>query len=89
MGPVYTFLGLSVGYVNEKMSPEQRKKAYLCDITYITARESGFDYLRDSLCFSNLQLVQRSFNCAIVDEADSLMIDEARVPLVLAGKVEV
>ncbi len=88
MGPVYTYLGLTVGYINEKMSTEQRNKAYLCDITYITARESGFDYLRDSLCFSNSQMVQRPFNCAIVDEADSLMVDEARVPLVLAGKVE-
>ncbi len=86
MGPVYTYLGLTVGYVNEKMSPEYRKKAYLCDITYVTARESGFDFLRDSLCFNNSQLVQRPFNCAIVDEADSLMVDEARVPLVLAGK---
>nr|WP_275935254.1 accessory Sec system translocase SecA2 [Abyssisolibacter fermentans] len=87
MGPVYEFLGLSVGYVNEGMSITERQKAYSCDITYVTAKEVGFDYLRDFLCYEKDRLVLRKFNYAIVDEADSVFIDEARIPLVIAGDV--
>ncbi len=85
MGPVYNFLGLNVGFVKEGMSIEKRKIAYNSDITYATAKEAGFDYLRDSLCYSTSELVHRPFNFAIVDEADSIMIDEARIPLIIAG----
>lgn len=87
MGPIYTFLGLSVGYIREGMSHEERKQAYMCDITYVTAKEAGFDYLRDFLCTGMEGLVHRPFNYAIIDEADSILIDEARVPLVIAGNV--
>jgi preprotein translocase subunit SecA len=85
MCPVYKYLGLSVGYVQEGMSINERQKAYEADITYLTAKESGFDFLRDSICYNNKNIVHRNFNCAIVDEADSIMIDEARIPLVIAG----
>ncbi len=85
MGPVFEFLGLTVGYVQEGMNPESRRAAYASDVTYATAKEAGFDFLRDRLCFEKDQLVQRPFNLAIVDEADANLIDEARVPLVIAG----
>jgi preprotein translocase subunit SecA len=85
MGPVYTLLGLRVGCIQQGMAPEDRKKAYDADITYSTAKEAGFDYLRDSLCFDPGCKAQRDFHAVIVDEADSILIDEARVPLVLAG----
>ena len=88
MRPVYEFLGLSVSFVQEGMSPEKRKAAYNSDITYLTAKEAGFDYLRDSLCYHTKDCVQREFNFALVDEADSIMIDEARVPLIIAGASE-
>ncbi len=88
MGPVYTFLGLSVGCIQEGMSHSERKKAYAADITYSTAKEAGFDYLRDHLCYDHENLVHRDFNCVIVDEADSLLIDEARIPLVIAGSTD-
>lgn len=87
MGPVYRFLGLSVGYINEGMTLEKRKMAYNSDITYITAKEAGFDYLRSFLCYSSEEVVQRPFYCAVIDEADSILIDEARVPLVIAGNM--
>ena len=87
MGPVYNFLGLTSGFVNEGMDKGERKKAYNADITYITAKEVGFDYLRDSLCFDVDELVQRKFNFAIVDEADFILIDEARIPLVIAESI--
>jgi len=87
MGPVYEFLGLSVGFVQEGMSIEERKKAYQSDLTYLTAKEAGFDFLRDSLCDEHLNIVHRPFHYAIVDEADSILIDEARVPLIIAGAV--
>ncbi len=87
MGQVYSFLGLKAGFVNEGMSNKERKKAYESDITYITAKEAGFDYLRDSLCFETDELVQRNFNFAIVDEADFVLIDEARIPLVIAENI--
>lgn len=88
MGPIYEFLGLSVSYVNEGMSTKERQKAYSADITYVTAKEAGFDYLRDFLCNEKEETVQRPFHYAIVDEADSILIDEARIPLVIAGNVD-
>ncbi len=88
MGPIYEFLGLSVGCVQEGMPQTDRKRAYASDITYATAKEAGFDYLRDHLCYARADLVQRPFHCAVVDEADSILIDEARVPLVIAGRLE-
>ncbi len=87
MGPLYEFLGLTVGYVKEGMSIGERQKAYFSDITYVTAKEAGFDYLRDFLCMEKEQLVHRPFHYAIVDEADSILIDEARIPLVIAGEL--
>lgn len=85
MDPVYRFFGLTTGYIREGMTPALRKEAYQADITYLTAKEAGFDFLGDQLCFSVQDLVQRPFHYAIVDEADFIMIDEARVPLVIAG----
>lgn len=87
MAPVYEFLGLKVGFVKEGMSIKERRAAYQADITYVTAKEAGFDYLRDSLCIDNEELVQRELKFAIIDEADSILIDEARIPLVIAGNV--
>jgi preprotein translocase subunit SecA len=89
MGPVYEFLGLTVSYVQEGMDMKNRQKAYNADVTYLTARESGFDFLRDTVCFEKESMVHRAFNYAIIDEADSILIDEARIPLVLAGNVEI
>jgi preprotein translocase subunit SecA len=86
MGPVYRFLGLSVGAIQEGMSVVARRTAYASDVTYATAKEAGFDFLRDGLCRTPGELVHRPFNFAIVDEADSILIDEARVPLVIAGE---
>jgi len=85
MGPIYRFLGLTVGHVEQSMAASERRAAYACDVTYATAKEAGFDFLRDQLCIEPRQLVQRGFHFAIVDEADSILIDEARVPLVIAG----
>ena len=88
MGPVYEFLRVSVGCVQEGMSVEERKRGYGCDVTYLTAKEAGFDFLRSCLCLEPEQLTQRPFSFALVDEADSILIDEARIPLVIAGSVE-
>ncbi|MCK4766230.1 MAG: accessory Sec system translocase SecA2, partial [Candidatus Aminicenantes bacterium] len=85
MGPVYDFFGLTADYIREGMPPTRRRKAYRADITYLTAKEAGFDFLRDQLCFNPEELTHRPFHYAIVDEADFIMIDEARVPLVIAG----
>jgi preprotein translocase subunit SecA len=85
MGPIYQYLGLRIGYVQEGMSIGERQHAYAADITYLTAKEAGFDYLRDSLCYEKDKRVHRLFNFAIIDEADSILIDEARIPLVIAG----
>ena len=85
MGPVFRFLGLSVGYIIEGMSVFDRKRAYDSDITYVTAKEAGFDYLRSFLSINKDEIIQRAFNYAIIDEADSILIDEARIPLVIAG----
>lgn len=87
MGPVYEFLGLTVGCIQEGMSTSERQKVYGTDITYVTAKEAGFDYLRDFLCIRKEDLVHRPFHFMIVDEADSILIDEARIPLVIAGRI--
>jgi preprotein translocase subunit SecA len=88
MGPVYRLLGLEIGHVQEGMSAAERRQAYAADITYLTAKEAGFDHLRDLLCLDPADLVQRPFHFALVDEADSILIDEARIPLVIAGNVD-
>lgn len=88
MGPVYEFLGLSCGVIQHDMSPEERKKAYLCDITYGTNNEFGFDYLRDNMVIHKDDIVHRRFNFAIVDEVDSILIDESRTPLIISGPTE-
>src|SRR5206468_2581205 len=85
MGPVYRALGLSVGYLAQGMTHGERRAAYAADVTYATANEIGFDYLRDGLAFHKSALVQRPFEAALIDEADSILIDEARIPLVIAG----
>lgn len=84
MGPIYELLGVSVGFIQEGMDKEAKREAYDKDITYVTAKEAGFDYLRDSLCYDKKHLIHRSLHFAIVDEADSILIDEARIPLVIA-----
>ena len=86
MGPIYEFLGLSVGCVAQGMSISERKVAYQSDVTYVTAKEAGFDFLRDQITRKKSELVQRGHHYAIVDEADSILVDEARVPLVIAGE---
>ncbi|MDB9761861.1 preprotein translocase subunit SecA [Alphaproteobacteria bacterium] len=88
MGEIYKFLGLSVGCVIPNLEDEERKKAYNCDITYTTNNELGFDFLRDNMKFSFEQMVQRPFSYAIVDEVDSILIDEARTPLIISGPTE-
>lgn len=88
MMPVYNFLGLSVGFIIANLSDEQRREAYNCDITYGTNNEFGFDYLRDNMKFRLTDMVQRPFNFAIVDEVDSILIDEARTPLIISGALE-
>ena len=88
MGQIYSFLGLSVGCVIPDIEDEERKKAYNSDITYATNNELGFDFLRDNMKFSFAQMVQRPFNYAIVDEVDSILIDEARTPLIISGPTE-
>ena len=85
MSPIYGFLGLRVGFIKQGMSLADRRAAYACDITYVTAKEAGFDFLRDQLAKDPNEVVHRGFPYAIVDEADSVLIDEARVPLVIAG----
>ncbi|MBQ4615430.1 MAG: preprotein translocase subunit SecA, partial [Mailhella sp.] len=85
MGRLYNFLGLSVGVIVHGLDDEQRKAAYACDITYGTNNEFGFDYLRDNMKFYAEQLVQRGHHFAIVDEVDSILIDEARTPLIISG----
>ena len=88
MGPIYEFLGLCVGVIQHDMSDEQRKQAYNCDITYGTNNEFGFDYLRDNMKYSLEDLAQRPFYYAIVDEVNSILIDEARTPLIISGPAE-
>ena len=88
MGTIYEFLGLTVGRIYHDMSEEERREAYNCDVTYGTNNEFGFDYLRDNMKFSSEQFVQRELNFAIVDEVDSILIDEARTPLIISGPAE-
>lgn len=86
MGQVHRFLGLSVGVVLNEMNSEQRKEAYACDITYVTNNELGFDYLRDNMAIYKEQMVLRGLEYAIIDEVDSVLIDEARTPLIISGQ---
>ena len=86
MGQVHEFLGLSVGVILNSMTPEERRQAYACDITYATNNELGFDYLRDNMVIYKERLVQRGLNYAIIDEVDSVLIDEARTPLIISGQ---
>ena len=86
MGNLYRFLGLSVGLVIAGMNPKQKQEAYACDVTYGTNNEFGFDYLRDNMVIYKNQLVQRKLKYAIVDEIDSILIDEARTPLIISGR---
>ena len=88
MGKLYKFLGLTVGLVVAGMSPAQKRAAYACDITYGTNNEFGFDYLRDNMAMQKEAMVQRELNYAIVDEIDSILIDEARTPLIISGMVD-
>ena len=86
MGKVYTFLGLTVGCVIHGITEEQRRQAYLCDVTYGTNNEFGFDYLRDNMVTYQEELMQRELHYAIIDEVDSILIDEARTPLIISGQ---
>src|SRR6476469_2208116 len=88
MGQVYRFLGLTVGVIVPNLTDEQRREAYNSDITYATNNELGFDYLRDNMKYSRDQMVQRPFNYAIVDEEDSILVDEARTPLIISGPTD-
>ncbi|HIK10404.1 MAG TPA: preprotein translocase subunit SecA [Oscillatoriaceae cyanobacterium M33_DOE_052] len=88
MGQVHRFLGLKVGLIQQGMNPAERKKNYACDITYCTNSELGFDYLRDNMATSMSEVVQRPFNYCIIDEVDSILVDEARTPLIISGQVE-
>ncbi len=88
MGQVHRFLGLSVGLIQQDMSPSERKKNYDCDITYATNSELGFDYLRDNMATDFEEVVQRKFNYCVIDEVDSILIDEARTPLIISGQIE-
>ncbi len=88
MAPVFRFLGLTVGVIKNSQTPEEKRAAYACDITYGTNNEFGFDYLRDNLAFSLEERVQRALAYAIVDEVDSILIDEARTPLIISGPAE-
>ena len=88
MGQIHRFLGLTVGLIQGGMSPTERQKNYACDITYGTNSELGFDYLRDNMSTSMKDVVQRPFNYCIIDEVDSVLIDEARTPLIISGQVE-
>ncbi len=87
MGQVHRFLGLTVGLIQNNMSPAERRQNYSCDITYVTNSELGFDYLRDNMATSLGELVQPTFNYSIIDEVDSILIDEARTPLIISGMV--
>ena len=88
MGQVHEFLGLTVGVVLNSMDTDERRAAYECDITYVTNNELGFDYLRDNMVIYKEQLVQRGLNYALIDEVDSVLIDEARTPLIISGQSE-
>ncbi len=86
MGKVHEFLGLKVGCILNSMTPDERREAYACDITYATNNELGFDYLRDNMVIYKEKLVLRDLHYAIIDEVDSVLIDEARTPLIISGR---
>jgi preprotein translocase subunit SecA len=88
MGTIYEFLGLTVGLIVQGLDPAQRREAYSCDITYATNNELGFDYLRDNMVLYKEEMVQQGLNYAIVDEVDSILVDEARTPLIISSRVE-
>ena len=88
MGRIYRFLGMSVGVIQHDLNDQERQAAYGCDITYGTNNEFGFDYLRDNMKFDLAHYVQRGHHFAIVDEVDSILIDEARTPLIISGPAE-
>ena len=88
MGQVHRFLGLSVGLIQQDMDPASRRRNYACDITYATNSELGFDYLRDNMASDIAEVVQRQFHYCVIDEVDSILIDEARTPLIISGQVE-
>ena len=88
MGKIYRFLGLSVGLVVHGIDPDQKRKNYGCDIVYGTNNEFGFDYLRDNMVIYQEQMVQRDLSFVIVDEVDSILIDEARTPLIISGQAD-
>ena len=88
MGQIHRFLGLSVGLIQQDMAPAERRRNYGCDITYATNSELGFDYLRDNMANDIAEVVQRDFNYCVIDEVDSILIDEARTPLIISGQVE-
>ncbi len=88
MGQIYRFLGMTVGVIVPNLGDQQRREAYGSDITYGTNNEFGFDYLRDNMKYDREQMVQRPFNFAIVDEVDSILIDEARTPLIISGPTD-
>ena len=85
MGPLYEFLGLTVGVIQHGLTPPERRAQYLCDVTYVTNNEVGFDYLRDNMAWQMEDLVQRGLYFALVDEVDSILVDEARTPLIISG----
>ncbi len=88
MGQVHRFLGLTVGLIQQEMTPQQRRSNYECDITYATNSELGFDYLRDNMAADISEVVQREFQFCVIDEVDSILIDEARTPLIISGQIE-
>jgi len=88
IGQVHRFLGLSVGLIQENMDPEERKRNYNCDVVYVTNNELGFDYLRDNMAYTAEEMVQRPFFYCVIDEVDSVLIDEARTPLIISGASE-
>ena len=88
MGELYKWLGLTVGVNSSEMTPDQKREAYNCDITYSTNSEIGFDYLRDNMVVYKEDMVQRPLNFALIDEVDSILIDEARTPLIISGQTE-
>jgi preprotein translocase subunit SecA len=88
MGQIHRFLGLSVGLIQQDMAPQERRRNYACDITYATNSELGFDYLRDNMASDIADVVQREFHYCVIDEVDSILVDEARTPLIISGQVE-
>ena len=88
MGQIHRFLGLTVGLIQQDMRPEERRANYACDITYATKSELGFDYLRDNMASDISEVVQRGFYYCVIDEVDSILIDEARTPLIISGQVD-